>query len=126
VVAERDDVGARGQQAVRQARRQAGAVSGVLAVDDAEADLELVLEAEEALLDGRPARRPEDVRDEEDLQGIESVAAGCTSIDTWLPASCVTCASAWRSTLAKSMIVPSFEVVAATGEPTVRLGSGRR
>jgi hypothetical protein len=94
VVAEREDVGARGQQAVRQARRQAGAVGRVLAVDDAEADLELVLEAGEALLDGRPARRPEDVRDEEDLQGIESAAAGCTSIDTWLPASCVTCASA--------------------------------
>ena len=54
------------------------------------------------------------------------MAAGCTSIATWLPASCVTRASAWRSTLAKSRIVPSFEVVAETGEPTVRLGSRRR
>ena len=37
----------------------------------------------------------------------------------------VTRASAWRSTWAKSMIVPTLEVVAPTVEPTVRFGSGR-
>ena len=67
----------------------------------------------------------EDVGDEEDDQGSESVA-GWTSTATWLPASVVTRARAWRSTRAKSMIVPTFEVVAPTVEPTVRFGSGRR
>ena len=52
--------------------------------------------------------------------------AAWISIDTWFPASVVTRARAWRSTWAKSMIVPTLEVVAPTVEPTVRFGSGRR
>jgi hypothetical protein len=119
VVSERERVGPGGEQPVGEPWRQARAVGRVLRIDDAEAGSELFLQGREPLLDRGTARRAEDVRDEEDLQGIESAAAGCTSIATWLPASCVTRASAWRSTSAKSRIVPSFEVVAATGEPTV-------
>jgi hypothetical protein len=69
VVAERDHVGARGQQPVGQARRNPGAVGDVLAVDDAEADAELLLQAAQALLDGVAARGAEDIGDEEDSQG---------------------------------------------------------
>jgi hypothetical protein len=126
MVAQRERVGAGGEQPVGEPRRQACAVGRVLRVDDAEAGSKLFLQRGKPLLDRGTARRAEDVGDEEDLQGIERVAAGCTSIATWLPASCVTRASAWRSTSAKSRIVPSFEVVAATVEPTVRLGSGCR
>ena len=80
--------------------------------------------AGQALLDRLPAGGAEDVGDEEDSQGSESVA-GWISIATWFPASVVTRARAWRSTWAKSMIVPTLEVVAPTVEPTVRFGSGR-
>src|SRR6266542_122375 len=103
MVAESERVGPGGKEAVGQSRSQARAVGRVLGVDHAEADVQLVFEPRKPFLDGRPARRPEDVGDEEDLQGIESVAAGCTSIATWLPASWVTRASAWRSTSAKSI-----------------------
>jgi len=76
VVAKRHHVCARGQELVRELRRQPRAVGGVLAVHDAEIDGELLLQLREALLDGAAARRAEDVGDEEDFQGIESVAAG--------------------------------------------------
>jgi hypothetical protein len=88
VVAEREDVGARGQQAFGQPRRQPDAVGGVLAVDGAEVDVELLPQPGQPVLDRAAARRPEDVRDEEELQE-ESVAAGWTSSATWLPASFV-------------------------------------
>jgi hypothetical protein len=75
VVAERDHVGARGEQSVREPWRDARAIGDVLAVDDAEADAVLLLQARQALLDGLPAGGAEDVGDEEDSQGRESVAA---------------------------------------------------
>jgi hypothetical protein len=81
VVAERDHVGARREQPVGQARRDPGAVGDVLAVDDAEADAELLLQPGQARLDRVPAGGAEDVGDEEDSQGSESVAAW-TSIAT--------------------------------------------
>jgi hypothetical protein len=89
VVAERDDIGARAEQRVGELRREPGAVRGVLSVDDAEVDLALLAQAGQRLLDRTPAGRAEDVCNEENPQGIESVAAGWTSIVTWFPASCV-------------------------------------
>jgi hypothetical protein len=86
VVAEREHVGARGQQTVRQPRRQARAVRGVLRVDDAEAGVELLLQARQPLLDRLAAGRPEDIGYEEELQGSDNVAAWI-SIATWFPAS---------------------------------------
>jgi hypothetical protein len=71
VVARRDHVGARGEELLGELGGQADAVGGVLAVDDAEVDLELVLELGQTVRDGPPAGRPEDVTDEEDLQLAE-------------------------------------------------------
>jgi hypothetical protein len=89
VVAERDHVGTRGQEPRRQLRRDPDAVGGVLAVEDAERDAELVLQPRQALLDGPPTGRANDVSDEQDLQRTGSSAAGRTDTDTLLPASCV-------------------------------------
>jgi hypothetical protein len=89
VVAERENVGAGSEQPVGEPRRDPRSVGDVLAVDDAEVDVELVAERPEPFLDRAPSRRPEDVGDEKDLQGIESVAAGWSESATWLPASCV-------------------------------------
>jgi hypothetical protein len=66
VVSERDHVGARRQKLLRELRREARPVGGVLAVDDAEARAKLVLEAGKPSLYGTPAGRTEDVSDEED------------------------------------------------------------
>jgi hypothetical protein len=88
VVSEREYVGARREQSLSEARREADAVRRVLAVDDAEINVELVAQAAEPLLERASARRPKDIRDEEELQE-ESVAAGWTSSATWLPASFV-------------------------------------
>jgi hypothetical protein len=68
VVARRDHVRARGEELLGELGRQPDAVGGVLAVDDAEVDPELVLELGQPVRDGPPAWRPEDVTDEEDLQ----------------------------------------------------------
>jgi hypothetical protein len=68
VIARRDHVGPGGEELVRELGGQADAVGGVLAVDDAEVDPELVLELGQPVRDGPPAWRPEDVTDEEDLQ----------------------------------------------------------
>jgi hypothetical protein len=89
VVAEGQDVGAGGEQLLGELRRQPAPVGRVLGVDDAEVGAELVAERGEAFLQRAAPGRPEDVGDEEDFQGSESVAAGRTSIETWLPASCV-------------------------------------
>lgn len=89
VVSERQDVGAGGEQLLGELRRQPAPVGRVLGVDDAEVGPELVAEWREALLQRAAPGGPEDVGDEEDFQGSESVAAGRTSIETWLPASCV-------------------------------------
>jgi hypothetical protein len=89
VVAERDHVGARGEQLVGELRGDAGAVGDVLAVDDAEVRTELVAQPAKAIFDRAPAGDAEDVREEEESQFRTSVAAGRSSIETWLPASFV-------------------------------------
>jgi hypothetical protein len=68
VVAERDHVRARGEQLVRELRRDARSVGGVLAVDDREIGLVAVTQRPEMLLDGSAPGDAEDVREEEDLQ----------------------------------------------------------
>jgi len=68
VVAGRHDVRAAFEQPGRELGRQPRAVGRVLAVDDAEAGAELVPQLRQARLDGAPARRAEDVGDEEDSQ----------------------------------------------------------
>ena len=102
MVTERERIGTGCEQPVGEPGREARAVGGVLRVDDAEASSELFLQRREPLLYCDTARRAEDIGDEEDLQGIERVAAGCTSIATWLPASCVTRASAIFSLVASA------------------------
>jgi hypothetical protein len=89
VVAERDHVGACGQEARRQLRRDPDAVGSVLAVEDAERDAELVLQLRQPLLDGPSPGRADDVPDEEDLQRTGRSAAGRTETDTLFPASWV-------------------------------------
>ena len=91
-VPERDHVGAGGEQALGDLRGDPPAVGGVLAVDDAEVHRELLAQRGEPRLEGAPARGAEHVAHEEDPQRryrIASVAAGCTSTRTWLPASFV-------------------------------------
>jgi hypothetical protein len=89
VVSERDHVGAGGKDVVGDPRSDPGAVRRVLAVDDAEADIELFAQTGQALLDYPAPRNAEDVGNEENLQGVANAAVGRTSISTWLPASCV-------------------------------------
>jgi hypothetical protein len=89
VVAKRDDVGARGKQPICELRGDACAVGDVLAVDDADVRAEIVAQAREASFDRAPAGDAEDVRKEEESQFRTSVAAGRSSIETWLPASFV-------------------------------------
>jgi hypothetical protein len=89
VVSERDRVGARAPEPLCQLGRQPGAVGGVLCVDDAEVGLQLVPKSREAILERPRAGCAEDVGDEEDPYGMAKVAAGWTSMATWLPASCV-------------------------------------
>ena len=69
--------------------RDAGAVGDVLAVDDADVCAELVAQAGQAFFDRAPAGDAEDIREEEESQFRTSVAAGRSSIETWLPASFV-------------------------------------
>ena len=66
VVAERDRVGARGEELLGELRGQADAVRGVLAVHDADVDLELLAQVAQAGLDGPAAGSAEDVAQEED------------------------------------------------------------
>jgi hypothetical protein len=89
VVAERDDVAARGEDLLRQLRRDPEPVGGVLAVDDAEVRGELLAQAGKQSFDGAHAGRAVHIGDEEEPYGSARVAAGWTSSETWLPASCV-------------------------------------
>jgi hypothetical protein len=68
VIAEREHVGSGREQPLGQPRRDPGAVGDVLAVDDAEADVQLLLQRPETLLERGAAGGAEDVGDEEDLQ----------------------------------------------------------
>ena len=89
VVAERDRVRARRKQLVGELAGDARAVGDVLAVDDAEVDVELLAQAGQPLLDREPAGRSEHICEEEDPQLRASAADGRTSIETWSPASFV-------------------------------------
>jgi hypothetical protein len=89
VVPQRDHVGARREQPVGELRGDAGAVGDVLAVDDADVGVELVAQAGQAFFDCAPAGDAEDICKEEESQFRTSVAAGRSSIETWLPASFV-------------------------------------
>jgi hypothetical protein len=75
VVPERERVGARREQAVGEPWRDPCPVGDVLRVDDAEAGAELLLQAGQALLEGRAPRRAEDVGDEENLYGTKAALA---------------------------------------------------
>ena len=85
VVAERDHVGACGEQLVRELRRDAGAVGDVLAVYDAEVRAELVAQTGKASFDRAPAGDAEDVGEEEESRFRTSVAAGRSSIESGCP-----------------------------------------
>jgi hypothetical protein len=75
VVPERDHVGAGCENPLRELAREPAPVRGVLAVDDAEADAELLAQARQALLERTAPRYAEDVGDEEKSQGaVASVA----------------------------------------------------
>ena len=87
MVPEREHVGAGGEQPVGEPRRDPGAVGHVLAVHDAEVDVELLAQPGQPLLYRPTAGRPEDVPYEEEVQGTDSEAAGCAWIATWFPAS---------------------------------------
>ena len=69
VVARRDDVGSGGEELLGELRRKPDAVGGVLAVDDAKTDAQLVAELRQAGFDRAPAGGTEDVADDEKLQG---------------------------------------------------------
>jgi hypothetical protein len=89
VIAERDHVRAGLEQPRRELRRDPDAVGDVLAVDDAEADAELLPQAGEALRDRAAARRPDNIANEQKFQRTEGTAAGRTDSETLLPLSCV-------------------------------------
>jgi hypothetical protein len=89
VIAERDDVGTGGEDPLGELRREPAAVGGVLAVDDAEGGAELLAQARQALLDRSAPGRAEDVCDEEEPQGVTSVAEVWTVTAKWSPASWV-------------------------------------
>ena len=89
VVAGRENVRAGGEELLRQLGRQPEPVGGVLAVDDAEVDAQLVPELGQPGLDGAPPGRSEDVCEKKDFQGVARALAGCTSMCTCCPLSCV-------------------------------------
>ena len=89
MIAEREDVGAEGEKLVREFRRDADAVCHVLPVDDAEVHVELLAERGQPFLDRTKTRTAVHVGDEEDSQGMASVAGRWSSVETWFPASCV-------------------------------------
>jgi len=75
VIPERDHVGAGGEDPVGELAREPAPVRGVLAVDDAEADAELLAQARQPLLERTAPRYAEDIGDEEESQGaVASVA----------------------------------------------------
>jgi hypothetical protein len=75
VVAERDRVGPEREELLRELRRQPDPVGGVLAVDDADVDSELLAQRLQPQLERAPTRNPDDVGDEEEDQGRVRTAA---------------------------------------------------
>ena len=127
VIAERDRVGAGRQQILGEARGDPDPVCGVLAVGDADVDLELAAERAQPPLDDVAAGSPDDVPDEENphLYGRDA-GAGCTSIATLSPLSLVCRASAWRSTWAMSATMPIFVLPASPSSPRRASDPARR
>jgi len=82
VVAERDHVGARGEQPVGELAGDARAVGRVLAVDDAHVGGELLPKRRQAFLDGASSGDAEDIGKEEDSQFRTSDADCRSSTDT--------------------------------------------
>jgi hypothetical protein len=82
VIAERDDIGAGGEQTLSELRCDARSVRDVLAVDDADVGAELFAQTREAPFDRPAPRDAEDVGEEEDSQLRTSAAAGRSSTDT--------------------------------------------
>jgi hypothetical protein len=76
VIPERDRVGARAPEALRELGGQPGAVGGVLGVDDAEVGPQLVAESRQPILERPGSGGAEDVGNEEDSYGMANVAAG--------------------------------------------------
>ncbi len=89
MVPEREHVDAGREQLVGELGRDPDPVRGVLAVGDAEVDVELFTQRRQPLLDRADTRPAVYVGDEENSQGIASVAGRWSSIETWFPASCV-------------------------------------
>jgi hypothetical protein len=75
VVSQCDHVRTGREQALGELGRQPSAVGGVLAVDDAERDAQLVAQVGKAPLQRAPPRGAEDVCDEKDSQGTAAAAA---------------------------------------------------
>jgi hypothetical protein len=67
VIAERDRVGARLEHLVRELRRDPDAVGEVLAVEDAEAGAQLLLQRRQAFFHRTPAGHADDVGNKKDL-----------------------------------------------------------
>ncbi len=68
VVAERDRIGAGGKDALCVPGRKTRSVRGVLGVDEAEIDRQLLAQAGQLLLEHQPPRRAEDVSEKQDAQ----------------------------------------------------------
>jgi hypothetical protein len=89
VVAEREHVDAGREQLVGELGCDSDTVGDVFPIGNAEVDVELLAQPRQPLLDRAETRPAVDVGDEEDSQGIASVAGRWSSIETWFPASCV-------------------------------------
>ena len=116
VVAERDHVRARGEEALGELRRDPDAVGDVLAVQDAERRRRGPRAGRAGAPRrrcGRPSRPRLRRRGSSARYRIDSVAAGCTSSDTLFPASWV-----WR---ARRLVLDPREV-----EQNADLGAARR
>ena len=95
MVPERDRVCAGGEEAVCQLGGDSDPIRDVLAVDDAECDVELRPQGGQPILECLATGAADDVADEEDVEAQGSdPAAGCTSIATLFPRPRACCASA--------------------------------
>ncbi len=82
MVAERDRVRTPREELVGELRRDSDTVRDVLAVDDADVDVQLVAQRAQTFFDRAASRDADDICDEEDSQGSVSVAAGWSTIET--------------------------------------------
>ena len=126
MVAERDGVGAGGEERIAEASGDAAAVGDVLAVDHDEIELELVTQARDQPLDGLAARVTDHVGDEEDAHGGRGYCvgpgAGSTVISTLSPPFDVYCATSDLSTAEVAATVPMRVRPCSTCAPTCIVG----